>query len=78
MWRQENVFFIQGNVAFNVSLTQSIPTSNEQMMKTKLRTFARKQILRKPIKKLVKKWLKYSVHMNKHNVNPVGLYENTL
>ena len=40
---------------FIVSVTHSIPTSNEQMMKTKLRTFARKQILRKPIKKLVKK-----------------------
>ena len=35
------------------------------MMKTKLRTFARKQIRRKPIKKLVKKWLKqkYCIHM---------------
>ena len=33
------------------------------MIKTKLRTFARNQILRKPIKKLVKKWLKYSIHM---------------
>ena len=57
--------FIQENVAFNLSVTQSIPTSNEQMMKTKLRTFARKQILRKPIKKLVKKCLKNSVHMTK-------------
>ena len=47
--------FIQENVAFNLSVTQSIPTINEQMMKTKLHTFARKQILRKPIKKLVKK-----------------------
>jgi len=34
-------------------------------MKTKLHTFARKQILRKPIKKLVKKWLKYSIYMTK-------------
>ena len=36
-------------------------------MKTKLSTYLRKQILRKPIKKLVKKkkWLKYSVHMTK-------------
>ena len=49
------MFFIQENVAFNLSVTQSIPTSNEQMMKTRLRTFARKQILRKPIKKLLKK-----------------------
>ena len=32
-------------------------------MKTKLRTFARKQILRKAIEKLVKKWLKYRFHM---------------
>ena len=49
------MFFIQENAAFNLSVTQSIPTSNEQMMKTKLRTFARKQILGKPIKKLMKK-----------------------
>ena len=34
-------------------------------MKTKLRTFARKQILGKPIKKLVKKWLKYSIPMTR-------------
>ena len=45
---------IQENVAFNIlSVTQSIPTRNG--LKTKLCTFARKQILRKPIKKLVKK-----------------------
>ena len=45
---------------------KSIPTSNElYLMKTKLCTFARKQILRKPIKKLVKKCLKNSVHMTK-------------
>ena len=49
------MFFIQENVAFNLSVTQSIPTINEQMMKTKLHTFAHKQILHKPIKKLVKK-----------------------
>ena len=49
------MFFIQENVAFNLSVTRSSPTSNEQMMRTNLRTFARKQILRKPIKKLVKK-----------------------
>ena len=49
------MFFIQENVAFNLSVTQSIPTSNEQMMKTKLHTFARKQILCKPIKKPIKK-----------------------
>ena len=42
-------------VAFNLSNTQSIPASNEQMMKTKLSTYVRKQTLRKPIKKLVKK-----------------------
>ena len=46
------MFFIQENVAFNLSVTQSIPTSKEQMMNG---TFARKQILCKPIKKLVKK-----------------------
>ena len=52
------MFFIQENLAFNLSVTRSSPTSNEQMMRTKLRTFltfARKQILRKPIKKLAKK-----------------------
>ena len=49
------MFFIQENVAFNLSVTQSSHTSNEQMMRTKLRTFAPKQILREPIKKLVKK-----------------------
>ena len=43
-------FFVQENVAFNLSVTQSIPTRNEQMMKTKLHTFARKQILRKPLR----------------------------
>ena len=48
------MFFIQENVAFKLPVTQSIPTSNEQMMKTKLRTLARKQILGRPIKKLVK------------------------
>ena len=49
------MFFIQENVAFNLSITQSIPTSNEQLMKTKLHTFVSKQILRRHIKKLVKK-----------------------
>ena len=49
------MFFFQDNVAFNLSVTQSIPASNEQMMKTKSCTFERKQILRKLIKKLVKK-----------------------
>ena len=48
------MFFIQENVAFIQLLiyqSQSIPTSNEQMMKTKLPnlTFACSQILRKPI-----------------------------
>ena len=50
---------------FYLSVTQSIPTGIEQMMKTKLPTFAHKQILRKPLKKLVKNWLKYCVHMTK-------------
>ena len=48
------MFFIEENVAFNLSVTQSVPSSNEQMMNTKLRTFARKQIQHKPIKKLQK------------------------
>ena len=37
------MFFIQGNAAFNLSVTQSFPTSNEQLMKTKLCAFARKK-----------------------------------
>ena len=49
------MFFIQENLAFNLSVTQSIPTSNEKIMKTELHTFARKHVLRKAIKKLVKK-----------------------
>ena len=45
-----------------------------KMMKTKLRTFARKQILCKPIKKLIKKneW-NVAFTSPKHNVKPVGL-----
>ena len=39
-------FFSYKNVAFVLSVTQSIPTSNGQMMKAKIHTFARKQILR--------------------------------
>ena len=48
------MFFIQENVAFKLTVTQSIPTRNEQMMKTKLRTFSRKQIKRKPVRNLKK------------------------
>ena len=48
------MFFIQETLAFKLPVTQSIPTSNEQMMKTKLRTFARKQILRKAVRKFRK------------------------
>ena len=47
---------------FSIYQSQSIPTSNEQMMETKLRTFARKQLLHK---ETFKKRLKYSVHMTK-------------
>ena len=47
---------------FTSHTLQSILTSNEQLMKTKLRTFAREQILRKPIRNL-KKRMKYSVHL---------------
>ena len=54
--RTKKHVLIQENVAFNyLSVTQSIPTSNKRMMKTKLCTVARYQILRKPRKKLVKK-----------------------
>ena len=50
------MFFIKENVAFNyLSVTQSIPKGNGQMVKMKLSTFPCKQILHKPIKKLVKK-----------------------
>ena len=52
--RTKERVFIQKNVAFNLPVTQSIPTSNEQMMKTKLRTFARKQVLRKPVRNFCK------------------------
>ena len=48
------MFFIQENVAFKLPVTQSIPTRNGQMMKTKLRNFARKQILRKPVRNFLK------------------------
>ena len=46
--RTKERVLIQENVAFKLTVTQSIPTSIEQMMKTKLRTFSRKQIKRKP------------------------------
>ena len=46
----------------SIDLSQSIPTSNEQMMKTKLHTSVRKQLLHK---ETFKKQLKYSVHMTK-------------
>ena len=46
---------------FDLSVTQSILTTNEQVVKTRLPTFTRKQILLKT----VKNWLKYSVHMGK-------------
>ena len=45
----------QENVAFNLSVTRSIPASNGQIMNTKLPTFGREHIQRKPKKKLVKK-----------------------
>ena len=48
------MFFIQENLAFKLPVTQSIPTSNEQMMKTKLHTFAHKQVLRKPVRNVSK------------------------
>ena len=48
------------------------------MMKTKLRTFARKQILCKPIDTFLwKKDLNMVFTWLKHGVKPVGLYENT-
>ena len=47
------------------------------MMKTKLRTFARQQILRKPVKKPVKIDWNIAFRWLKHNIKPVGLSENT-
>ena len=52
---EHNVLSFFFHLIFDLSATQSIPTTNEQMMKSKLYTFAHKQILHKPIKKLVKK-----------------------
>ena len=53
---------------------QSIPTNNEQMLKTKLHTFALKHILCKT----VKNWLKCIAFARvKLNEKPVGLYEST-
>ena len=42
------------------------------MTKTKLRTFARKQTLREPVKKLVKKLLKYSFCMTKAELKTIA------
>ena len=58
-----SAFFIQETVAFNQSHNQFLQAMNK--MKTKWHTLAGKQILHKPIGKLVKKRLKYSVHMTK-------------
>ena len=69
-------FFFQENEAFNLSVTQSIPTSNEQMMKTKLSTSARKQILRKTIRNVWKNDWNIALTRLKHNVKPEGLSEN--
>ena len=41
------MFFIQENVAFILSVTQSIPVSNESNDETKLPTFPRKKLLKK-------------------------------
>ena len=49
------MFFIEEKVAFNLSITQSIPRGSGQMMKIKLSTFPCKKNLHKPRKKLVKK-----------------------
>ena len=76
--RTKERVFIQKNVAFNLPVTQSIPTSNEQMMKTKLRTFARKQVLRKPVRKFCKNDWNIAFTWLKHNVKPVGLSEKKL
>ena len=54
--------------------SQSIPTSNEQMMETKLRTFAFKQLLHKETFK--NDWNIAFIWLN-HYGKPVGLYENT-
>ena len=81
-WGQESLFFIQEKVAFiqlliyHQSHIQFLPV-NEQTMKIKSCTFARKQILCKPIKKLVKidwnmafTWLKYNIKpVTHHNIH---------
>ena len=76
MWEQKSVFFIQENVAIDLPVTQSIAMGNEQMMKTKLRTFARKQILRKPVRNFWKNDWNIAFTWLKHRVKPVGLLEN--
>ena len=47
------MFFIQENVAFNLSVTQSISTGNEQNNDENLNNYI--QIVCTPLKKLVKK-----------------------
>ena len=65
------MFFIEEKVAFNLSVTQSIPRVNGQIMKIKLSTFPHKQILREK-----NDWnIKFT--RLKHDGKPVGLYENT-
>ena len=72
------MFLIQENVAFNqlflyIGHNQFLQANYEQMMKTKLPnlTFAHQQILRKPIKKLVKIDWNIQFSWLKHNVKPV-------
>ena len=76
MWEQKSVFFIQENVAIDLPVTQSIAMGNEQMMKTKLRTFACKQILHKPVRNFWKIDWNIAFTWLIHRVKPVGLLEN--
>ena len=62
-------------IAFS-SLVSLVPTTNEQMMKTKLCIFARKQVLRKPITNFWKTDWNVVFIWLKHKVRPVGYYEN--
>ena len=67
LWTKERVFHSR-KCSFQIiyqSHNQFLQAMNKIMMKTKLCTFACKQIVGKPINILVKKWLKYGVHMTK-------------
>ena len=68
MRTEKSMFFTQENVAFVkvLSVSQSTPTSNDQMMLNGLHIFAHEQILHIPIKKCVWKIADWnSIHITK-------------